>query len=56
MNDDIKFQLEDLTDVYRGIERYAVLIVLKNGIPVDTYILKLPDPYLRCHLGPITLN
>ena len=56
MNKEIQFLLENLTVVFKGIDRYTVLIELDKGIPVAAYLLKLPDPYLRCHIGPITLN
>lgn len=56
MKKKIKFFQEHFCVDYETPDRYILLIEVEDGIPVAAYVVKVPEPYLRCTLYPYVVN
>ena len=51
-----KFFQEHFCVDYETPDRYLLLIEVGDGRPVAAYVVKVPEPYLRCTLYPYVVN
>jgi hypothetical protein len=51
-----KFIQEHFCVDYETPDRYLLLVEVEDDIPVAAYVVKVPEPYLRCTLYPYVVN
>jgi hypothetical protein len=56
MKKKIKFFQEHFCVDYETPDRYLLLIEMEDRIPIAAYVVKVPEPFLRCTIYPYIVN
>lgn len=51
-----KFIQEHFCVDYETPDRYLLLVEVEDDKPIAAYVVKVPEPFLRCYLYPYIVN